>query len=531
MKKYIVVGVTTVLMLLLFSSCASIDLSPYILAGFNQMNAGNIEEAEEYFQEVLRRDNAQPDANLGLSLISLFKGNRDLLEFSIDDFPSEFAVFAPAPTQSRDIQKAQLRMKLLAAAIKTKTSRDTIEPIDLSGIRDFINASQEDLSAIVALLEKARICLEKAMDEAQPREIQPNKFDWNGNGTIESDSALLFSGLLDGLPVWQLVAEGMYLFQIPNEEGASPRLFDKTGGDAWFDKELFDRILSGEEIDIGTWIPVFDDTDVFTIGVKEIRWLYLFVTAELTVLEPLVVYSFDFGEETEDFYYEYIEWYNTFGYESAVQWALRTLDSTQDGTITNQEWRAQMGEGFLAFRPEDENGGAHAIENWQSAIVGFCETGIEMLRNDEIPLFGSLQTPRLYQRQLRDSLSSTETIVAILEEVKAYVTDPTKGFVLLDTEAETSSRSHINKLLNKRAALGIKAIDVVATAFPGVFFAEWQSFSDLKSFIPDVHYVWDTENAWFEEFLLRFADPTFGGFLQVLVNNSPWDGFIHRLYD
>jgi hypothetical protein len=190
-----------------------------------------------------------------------------------------------------------------------------------------------------------------------------------------------------------------------------------------------------------------------------------------------------------------------------------------------------MGEGFLAFRPEDENGGAHAIEHWQSAIVGFCETGIEMLQNNEIPVFGFLQSPRLYQRQLRDSLSSTETIIAILQEVVEYVTDPTKGFLFLDTPAETSSRSHMNKLLNRSGGLSTKAFDITATAFPGMFFAHPQSFSDLKVFIPDVHYVWNTENSWIEELLVRFADPTFGGFLEILVKGQPWDGFIHRSYE
>lgn len=511
MKKGLLLGLTVLMLLLVCSSCVYFDLTPLIGYGFDAMNLGEIDRAEALFRQVIAKTPEQPDANLGLSLVSLFKGNKALMDFSLNNLPT----LQTMTSQSKEIRRAQTRLKALALIAKVKSGGLRQVMPELQEIRDLINLTQEELSTIVRWLEEAKRCLGIAIKFAQPREIQPNQFDWNGNGKVEASTPLLLDNTLDNMPVWKLIASYLYFTSSEPGVGQTSRIFDPTGGDAWFDKELFDKILNGEDVDINTWVPTFDETDVVLLGSDELRWLYLLVNAELAILEPSLIYSFDFGEELIGFIDDLLTVEASEGTFAALNWATQTLDTTPDGTITTEEWKPIFADGFLAFRPDDQNGGYNAIADWRSAIVDFCNTAIEMIQDGTIPIPEIIESQLFQGSQFREVLTAKEQVIAALVEVIAFVSDPTKSLQLYPPFV-------IGPLKPVREVLPL-----LVQGYPGAFFSYPENFQDLKNFFPDIHYF-ALEEGGIGIDGIQFSDPTFGDLVEVLIDGVAWDGFFGR---
>ncbi len=518
--------------ILFFSACAYIDIRPMVDAGFAYLNAGDLGQAEAYFREALRRNRAQSQANLGLSLIAMFRGNQRLSSLSEQMLPAGISPSLTNFSSGIESRKAQFQKNLLSLVLKAKALRAKREGIDLLQIREMIQYLQSEIAEIVALLEEAKDCLERAMEATEPILIHPNRFDWNRNGILEPDTPLHFSRLGDDVPAWRVVGEVLRANRPVSPDESAARVFEPVGGDAWFDKELIDLILSGEaeELDLSTWDPVFDDNDIMTIGQTEMRWLYLLVTAELSVLEPFVIYQLDFGNALQGFLNTFIEISHEEGLEAAFAYAVGFLDPNRDGKITALEWRALFDEGFLAFRPEDQNGGVHAISNWKSAIVGFCETAIQMIQNEEMPFIQRLENPdQSNGSYFINETAVSDKIIAILEEVIACVSDPTQALTLFEAKDENSVRSRLEKTLEHKGLDSRFIEEIEVLAYPGVFFSSPETFADLKTFFPNLYYQWVELEFPYPELIL-FDDPTFGGLLQAKLNGHPWNGILYRIY-
>jgi len=531
-KKASWLGILIIVFILFFSACAYIDIRPMIDAGFTYLNSGDLGTAETCFREALRRNYSQPQANLGLSLIALFRGNAQLSSYLSRLLPTGVTPSISGFLSEKEARKAQAQKKLLSLILKARANRASRDSIDLSLMREQIQEGQSEIAEIVALLEEGKMCLERAMTSAEPVSILPNHFDWNQNGILEPDTPLQFSRLGDGTPVWRIVGEVLRAYREVTPEESTARFFNPGTGDAWFDKELIDLILSGEaaELDLSTWEPVFDDFDILTIGQEEMRWLYLLVTAELSILEPFVIYQLDFGNALQDFLNTVVEIIDEEGMEEALAFVVHFLDTDHDGKISALEWRSLFDEGFLSFRPEEQNGGAHAIESWKSAIVGFCETMVWMIENRELPFIDALgNSGRFSLGTSREDIPISERLVAILQEVIAYVTDPTKALELFAIGGQSHMRLRLGEALERRGIDSRFIEELRVLIYPGVFFAQPEVFCDLKEFFPELYYQWVDPTFPMPELIL-FEDPTFGGFLQADINGHPWNGIFYRIY-
>jgi len=144
-----------------------------------------------------------------------------------------------------------------------------------------------------------------------------------------------------------------------------------------------------------------------------------------------------------------------------MNYATSTLDTNQDGIISNTEFQAILPEEFLTFY-DDENGGLDAIVSWQNAIIDLCTQAVDV---GQI-LLGDLPVE----------------IIDALDQVIALVTDPTE-------KIEMAENTYL---------------------IPGHFFASPQLYDDLKDIvIPTVEYEGDY-------FYLYITDPTFGGLIEII---------------
>jgi len=532
-KRTIGLAILLFVFTLFFYGCAYIDIGPTIEAGFRHFNSGDLRTAENCFREALRRNPTRPQANLGLSLVTLFRGNQRLISIFKRIGPIDYALPGALRANAKSALKAELQKRLLNWVFKTRVLRAE-DDLDLSWIRWWIQEGQREIAETVALLEEAKSCLERALASPEPVDIFPNHLDWNQNGVLEPETPLLFSWFAQGAPVWKIIAEALIgKNELPPDEKIS-RFFDPSSGDAWFDKELFDLIRSGEidELDLDAWEPVFDEEDVLTIGSTEMRWLYLLVTGELSALEPLVIYQLDFGSALQDFLNRFSKINREEGIESAYAYAADFLDANHDGKISNLEWCALFDEGFLAFRPEEENGGTHAVENWKGAIVGFCETMIWMIENDQLPFLDDPEEEGpfgLNLARLDTGSPLSERLLAILRETIDYVSDPTKAVTLFSIESEEPLFSRVRGFLDLRGIDSRFIDELHVLAYPGMYFAHPENFSDLKAFFPQLYYQWIDRTFPIPELFL-FEDPAFGGLLQADINGHPWNGVFSQIF-
>ena len=400
------------------------------------LEAGDDGGAEPLFRQVLAAQPDHPEANAAMGCISLLKGNRKILSL-IETVGAQF---------SSSQRRANPLMTLMNF--------------------NFV-ALQNDLTFIVKDLETAKRHLERAMaymTDTSSLTVYPNRFDWNEDGFVDPTTPLNLSVDLYGTGETRL---WWGLFHRPGPITSPRGVFDPDKrGDAWFDIETINGLIYDDALP-PAYEPVFDETDHIALTRDEVEVLLGFVNMELAILEPTLIYDINPKPQLNEFITEASNTIHL--YDSPLDFATVTLDSDQNGTMTNAEIRTIFPEGFLSFYNNSE-GGLDAIADWKDAINDFAQIGIR------------LEGEGFFDFTDADMLS-------FFEALDAFVNDE-------DFQIDVN-----------RAPLIASRIRVAARKFikPSVFFNHPNRFEDLKDLlIPDIGYL---------TYTITFPDPTFGGLL------------------
>ncbi len=448
MKRFLLSVMTVILLLMMLVSCTNfVPLTPEqiqerIAQAEGAMSEGNHKAAEAFFNQVLKTDPENGEANLGMGLIWSMQAQKNILDIAAD----YLTLAEDAHFRSADSSKLA---RVARAVTRLREFTNNPRSVEFSKL-------QSEIADIVELLESAKHSMKIAL-ETMPADstmkLFPNAFDWNEDGYTDSTMPLNLKTDVEGESrVWWLLFS--YRPEFPMFSSTRGLFNDTIRGDAWFDKQTIDYLLDTGEIP-EDYEPVFDDDDHYTLDATAVKGLLTVVNMGLSIFEPFIIWDIDPDPELTN----YIELYSDTQdqYDGFIDFATSTLDTDQNGTITNAEFRRVLPENFMAFY-NDANGGANAITDLRSAIVDLCELLVELSDMGMIDFV----LPEFIEE---------------LEEIKELITVPSAG-----------EPQFIN-LYN--------------------FFESPNNFSDLKVFIPDVGY--DTEGL-----NIIWPDPTFGGLIEVL---------------
>jgi len=418
---------------------APINIPELLVRGENALEDGHDAEAETLFRQVLSNQPNHPKANMAMGCIQLLKGNRKIITL--------------IESVSNQLSSHQRRAN----------------PITLLMDLNF-RALQTDLTFIIKDLERGKTHLEKAMAFMTAETtitLYPNRFDWNQDGYVDPTTPLNLSVDVYGTGETRL---WWVLFYNPGPVSSPRAIFDETKrGDAWFDIETINGLVYENVLPIG-YEPVFDENDHIELTQAEVEVLLGFVNMELALLEPALIYDINPKPELMDFIAQASNTIHL--YDNPLDFATQTLDTDQNGTITNTEIRTIFPESFLSFY-NDSEGGLNAINDWKDAINDFAQIG------------SRLEGEGFFEFTHADMDSFFEALDAIVNDENFQIS--------LDSAPLIASRIRI---------------PVRRYLKPSVFFNHPNRFEDLKDLlIPDIGYL---------TYTITFPDPTFGG----LVNEE-----------
>ena len=445
MKKFLIVLVVIVSLSMI--SCTQlmeeeepqINIPEMLARGEDALEEGNDVLAENIFQQVLNNQPNNPKANTAMGCIYLLKGNRKILTM-IENVSNQLS------SSQRRSSPLTLLMDLNFAAL------------------------QNEITLIIKDLEQSKRDLEQAMaymTEGTTLNVYPNRFDWNEDGFVDPTTPLNLSFDLYGRGETRL---WWVLFYNPGPVSSPRAVFDENKrGDAWFDIETINALVYDDILPIG-YEPDFDEDDHIELTRDEVEVLLGFVNMELALLEPALIYNINPKPELSDFL---LEASNTIHlYDNTLDFATQTLDTDQNGTMTNAEIRTVFPESFLSFFDNPE-GGLDAITDWKDAINDFAQIGIR------------LEGEGFFEFTDADMLSFFEALDAFVNDEDFQIS--------LDSAPLIASRIRV---------------PVRRYLKPSVFFNNPNRFEDLKDLlIPDIGYL---------TYTITFPDTTFGG----LVNEE-----------
>lgn len=413
-----------------------INIPNLLIRGEDALEEGNDALAENVFQQVLNNQPNNPKANTAMGCIYLLKGNRKILNM-IENVSDQLS-----------------------------TSQRSSGPLTLLMELDFA-ALQNELTLIIKDLEHAKENLEKAMaymTEGITLNIYPNRFDWNEDGYVDPTTPLNLSFDLFGSGETRL---WWVLFYNPGPVSSPRAVFDDAKrGDAWFDIETINALIYDDILPIG-YEPVFDEDDHIELTTDEVEVLLGFVNMELAMLEPTLIYDINPKPQLTNFITEASNTIHL--YDNPLDFATQTLDTDQNGTMTNAEIRTIFPESFLSFY-DDPEGGLDAITDWKDAINDFAQIAIR------------LEGEGFFDFTDADMLS-------FFEALDAFVNDE-------DFQISLDSTPLIGSRIRVPVRRYLK---------PSVFFNNPNRFEDLKDLlIPDIGYL---------TYTITFPDLTFGGLI------------------
>ena len=155
-----------------------------------------------------------------------------------------------------------------------------------------------------------------------------------------------------------------------------------------------------------------------------------------------------------------------------------------------------------------------------------------MIENDQLPFLDDPEEEGpfgLNLARLDTGSPLSERLLAILRETIDYVSDPTKAVTLFSIESEEPLFSRVRGFLDLRGIDSRFIDELHVLAYPGMYFAHPENFSDLKAFFPQLYYQWIDRTFPIPELFL-FEDPTFGGLLQADINGHPWNGVFSQIF-
>ena len=432
MKKFLLVFVLMGIFVFL-TSCTELfqkpssgegTTQPSVEDGWKSLEEGKVSEAESIFEDVLSRNPNDPDANAGMAIVKIYRFKEKLYDIaeSIQNSLPSFPTYTP---------------------LKSSTQLDQSE----------IDSAIDDLLEIEEYLDRA------LSDPDISHKLCVNKFDWDGDGTVEAYTPMKVK---DANGTIYSIEEVIYSEQL---SGTPPYVVIPDGGDAWFDFEGFRAMLREEEL---PETIAFDDNDYITIDDGTLYLLKFFVKSILTSMRLLATWNLSLPDDFPT-NYDDPNW---------LADVLEYFDENNNMTIDENEW--QKLDPFLTFR---ENGSQNL-----SGSVNALEEGIEaLLEADE----------------------DSEKDEGDLHDITSQEYLPEYG--LLRDEEEENLRNFLSTLDIKVDVYGDGNTD--CTLHFSVLKDNPDNFSDLKVFFPSIQFQ-NNNGTIVLESIGELPDPTLGGLVE-----------------
>ncbi len=462
MRRFIWVMAISVVLIL--TSCQFLPSKEDLMdQGTSALQNGNLNEAEEKFNEVLQIDPNDPNAHAALALIYFFKAYIASSQWWDENATSisEPVILGGSPIDLNNAVKAFRNLRFPMKALFKNGSTE----FNLGDTLDEITQAQEQVEEnIIPNYEKALEHANAALAEGNVNlKIYPNRLDMDGDGTVEPDTPMKFITNKGK----SFTMEDVYKCTVPELDDDEVILIDQTGGDAWFDYHLVVSMISS---DATCGDPVFNDEDDYlTVDDGDMHVIKSISGFILGYLYLFVTYNFDMPDEAINVIEDA---FNNGNFEDLISY----FDADENYIITNQELQNKLGD-FLTFREKGEQHLSGSIEMLKTGFESALDADEEIesdpggdhnfTSHEFFPDYGFL----------------TDDNEDEFEEAIGYLTDQ-------PIPLDESSGVYLNLFVLKNNP---------------------NNFSDLKDFFPDIHMM---ENK------LVFPDPTFGG----LLNPGDWDG-------
>ncbi len=333
MRKF--VWIALISLALLLSSCMLFPSKEDLMNdGMNALQSGDLDGAEEKFNEVLNMDPNDANAHAALALIYFFRAYLASYNTFEDYTPDSIG---------GSFEKLFKTLRTLPIRAMFRNSAGT----DLGETLDEITDAQEHLEEyIIPDYEKAFEHASRAIEIGGVNlKIYPNRLDIDGDGTVEPDTPLKFRTNKGK----SFTVEDLYKCTAPELDDDEIVFIDQSGGDAWFDYHILASGTCGD--------PVFnDDDDYITVDDGDMMFIKMVSGFILGSSYIFVTYKFEMPEET-------VEVLNSNGFEQI----LRHFDKNGDLVITTAEFKDALGN-FLTFREKGQEHLSGSIDMFKGAL-------------------------------------------------------------------------------------------------------------------------------------------------------------------
>ncbi len=464
-KRFLPLILLGVSLLVFVLSCAGpvIDqneLNELVQNATDYLNSGDIDNAKSAFEDVLKKDPQNPEANAGMSVILLYEIVQEYYD-EISDIANQlmnfFGVANPLDSQTNPLSLAgQLFVKMNILRLRQQN------PIEIWN--DSYQNIADTLSRLHPELKKIEKHLECAITKDETITLYLNRLDWDGDGNCEPNAPLIFT---DGSSTF--TALDLIRGNVNNLHGI-PEI-DKSGGDAWFD---FETLLAGQNNENVS----FDDNDYLLLDKGEFSAMLFVVKTALSFSDLLITWDLTIPSDLP--------------LPSDSQWLeaiLNYLDTNKNGIIDNTgdggEWNNLNP--LWTFK----SNGSEYLKDLSDSILKVIQSILWLNQDITEDNPGDLHNITRYtfiepflDENIKSKLQNiVNTRRVNLEDVFGQkITFPYK---MTQTETKVAT---------------ITALDL------GVLKDNPSRFQNLKFFFPTVYF----SSGYFE-----FKDPTFGGFLVI----------------
>ncbi|MFO7882927.1 MAG: hypothetical protein R6U52_10370 [Kosmotogaceae bacterium] len=520
MLKRIAILFIALMVMFSFSSCFLVDmLKPAELPETVEINQEDMKELEDTTNKVLKKNSNDERANIVKALIEFFQALKKLSEIELPETENDILNLSPAfsamlktvSNQSLDhIMDFDLEnmmpgylSKEFLTNLPEKFSVEKIDEFTVLNENDCfdvdVTALQNEIEEVVKLLESSwnRINNHLSADmDIGDIFIYPNKFDWSGNGTVNSteEIVLLVTGEKwtpeDG---WEDIEDepfGLYsdiLIPLAKEECElypDELTIDETGGDAWLDFGFLEWIADDAT---GTYTVEFTDDDHIAIGAGELSLVKIIEDILQALLVPTIVWDLQPSQGSIDFFCENQD------NEDFMLLLFEELDPMESGVIDSASVKGFVGNDFLTFRNSDS---PSRITYVRTLLLDIPETG------------------RLFLDELFYGVEDNRKIVNpywINRFFDISLEDWDDAYDDMNNELDTLE-NELDPIVDEDVELNEEV-----TMHPYVLFNQPNNFSDLLAFFPTINYNTET----MELISIVLPDSTFGGLFTGIPDVFP----------
>ncbi len=520
MLKRITVLFIALLVMFSFSSCFLVDLiKPAELPEKVELEQDKMGELEDTTDKVLKRDSNDERANIVKALIEFFQALKLLSEIELPEPENDVLNLSPAfsamlktvSNQSLDnVMDFELE-EMMSGYLSKEFLTNLPEKFSAEKINEFtvlneddcfdvdVTALQNEIEEIVELLESSwnRINNHLSADmDIGDIFIYPNKFDWSGNGTVNSteEIVLLVTGEKwtpdDGWEDIENEPFGLYsdiLIPLAKEEFElypDELSIDETGGDAWLDFGFLEWIADDAT---GTYTAEFTDDDYIAVGAGELSLVKIIEDFLQAVLIPTIVWDLQPSQDSIDFFCENQD------DEDFMLLLLDELDPTESGVIDAADVKNFLGADFLTFRNADSSSRLTYV---RTVLLDIPETGRLFL--DEL-FYGTENNRKIINPYWINRFFDIPS-----EDWDDAYEDMNDELDALEDELDPIVDEDVE-------------LDEEVTLHLYILFDQPNNFGDLLTFFPTITY--DPEEMILES--IEFPDATFGGLFTGIPEELP----------